>query len=145
VGGDIFVAEFDVDGNALWSRGAGGFRSDVAVADIAVGPDDEIAVTAQFDEVATFGAASDRDAGSGNVLVVKFDSDGTPAFVRRAGNVRGVDVAIDGQGNVLVTGDGSPEGVPPPATQNQPTFVLGYDGSGRLACSRFSRMLPEWR
>jgi hypothetical protein len=134
-GGDIFVAKFDVDdvdGSALWSRAAGGFRSGAAVAGIAVGPNDEIAVTAQFDEAATFGAPSDRDAGTGNVLVVKLDSDGTPAFVRRAGRVRGVDVAIDGQGNVIVTGDGSPEGVPDAATENQPVFVLEYDPSGRV-------------
>jgi hypothetical protein len=29
------------------------------------------------------------------------------------------------------TGDGTPAGIPEPATQNQPSFVLAYDPSGR--------------
>jgi len=131
-GGDMFVAKFDADGELLWNRGAGGWRGGTVEGGIAVGPDDEIAVAASFGEAATFGALPDRDVGSGNVLVARLEADGTPSFIGRAGTVGAAAVAIDGEGRIVVVGQGVPEGVPTPSTDRPSGFVLEYDSNGRV-------------
>jgi hypothetical protein len=130
--GDVFVAKFDAAGNPLWSRAAGGWRGGAVEAGIAVGPDDEIAVTAPFSEAATFGA-SGRELGSGTVLFARLDADGEPSFIRRDGGVSGAALAIDGEGHVVVHGSGIPQGVPEPPLADYANFVVAYDANGELS------------
>jgi Fibronectin type III domain len=104
---DLFLAKYSPDGTHLWSRS---FQSDRKgeVAAVAVDGAGNVALTGFFEGSVSFGGAtlwsiqSSRDA-----FVAKLSAAGTHLWSRSFGDVvadQGMGVAVDGSGNVLVTG-----------------------------------------
>jgi len=105
---DIFVAKFSgVDGAHLWSRQFGGPNQDTGNG-VAVDGSGNVLVTGEFMGPVNFGGGPLTSAGSFDIFVAKFSGvDGTHLWSKRFGDTGddgGRPIAVDGSGNVLVTG-----------------------------------------
>ncbi|MGH7967019.1 MAG: SBBP repeat-containing protein, partial [Candidatus Binatia bacterium] len=104
--GDIFVAKYNSSGTLVWVRQAGGTGLDNGVG-IAVDSSGNSYVTGFFEGTASFGATMLTSAGLEDIVVAKYDPNGTLVWARRAGGTlsdesRGI--AVDSSGNSYVTG-----------------------------------------
>ena len=112
-GSDIFVAKFDSNGVHLWSQrfGAPGGNGDFGFG-VAVDPSGNVVVTGLFENTVDFGGGPLVSAGGSDIFLAKFDAAGNHLWSQRFGGTESLyfptdkpfDVAIDGAGNVLVTG-----------------------------------------
>jgi hypothetical protein len=65
-------------------------------------------VAGYFDDTATFGGTNLTSRGGSDIFVAKYDSAGTLAWVKQEGganNDYGDGIAVNGTGNIYVTGD----------------------------------------
>jgi hypothetical protein len=100
-GSDAFVTRFDVDGNRVWTRQFGTAEKD-DVTGVAVDASDDIYLAGS-----TEGALDGEGAGNSDLLVAKFDGDGTMLWTRQhgsPGNDVGQAIVVDGDGDVVVAG-----------------------------------------
>lgn len=139
---DIYVAKFDGDGNHLWSRGFGDGSPQYANS-LAVGGDGSIVVTGSFDGVLDFGGASLSSAGRYDIYLGKLSADGGHVWSQRFGDERNgqeaKDVAIDGDGNIGITGyfRGTMDlGGGPLMSESGDIFVAEFDGAGQHLWSK---------
>ncbi len=105
-GADIFVAKYDVNGAHLMSRRIGGVDYEEAMG-IAVDGAGNILIIGAFEGTTDLGGGPLTSAGSSDILVAKYDSNGTHLWSHRFGHTGyddGLGIAADGAGNVLVTG-----------------------------------------
>jgi hypothetical protein len=105
-GFDAFVAKYDAEGTFQWARGVGGTGGDFGYS-VAVDGSGNVVLVGTFTGSAVFGVTTLTSAGGSDIFVVKYDAGGAVQWVRAAGGTssdlaRGV--AIDGFGNVIVTG-----------------------------------------
>jgi len=105
--GDIFLAKYNAGGDYIWSQsfGGGGLERSRAMAIDAWG---NVVVTGFFQQTVDFGGGPLTSAGSGDIFVVKYDSNGNHVWSQRfggSGSDTGISIAIDGVGNILVTGE----------------------------------------
>ena len=109
---DGFVAKLSANGAWLWAARAGGTNGDWS-SGVAVDGSGNVVITGQFNSTtATFGATTLTNAGSNSsdAFVAKLNAAGTWLWASRAGaggtgSDAGSSVAMDGSGNVYVTGD----------------------------------------
>ncbi len=108
---DIFIAKYDANGNLLWAKSAGGEFVDWG-SDVAIDPSGNVYVVGAFD-----GYIPSRPIPAVYVVytdfyLVKYNSNGNVLLSIIAGEKEGWDsgegIAIDGSGNVYVTGYFSP-------------------------------------
>jgi hypothetical protein len=108
VAGDVFVAKYGAGGAHQWSRGLGGTGSDDGFGIAMDGPGN-VVVTGYFNGTVDFGDGPRTSAGENDIFVAKYSAvGGIHEWSQRFGNTdydTGYDVAVDGSGNVLVTGD----------------------------------------
>ena len=104
---DIFVAKYSPDGKVVWVKRAGGTGNDVGNG-IAIDDNGNIYVTGYFDSTADFGNFIMTTAGSQDIFIVKYLTDGTVAWVNRAGGVDaddgGTSITVDLSENIYLTG-----------------------------------------
>jgi lambda repressor-like predicted transcriptional regulator len=105
---DIFVAKFSgADGSHIWSKRYGSTGTDGG-AWVAVDGSGNILLTAAFQGTVDFGGGGLTSAGDDDIVVAKFSgADGSHIWSKRYGDTGtddGFGVAVDGSGNVLVTG-----------------------------------------
>ena len=135
---DIFITKQDSNGQLLWARRAGGPGYDAAKG-IAVDAQGNCYVTGGYEGVASFGGGTSLTNSSptsyADVFLAKFDAAGNLVWARSAGVLQAVDegtgVAVDGAGNVLVTGRSVLDtfaGAPVPNVGR--IFVAKYTGAG---------------
>lgn len=139
---DVFVAKYDPQGALLWVRQAGGPGEDVGV-DITLDSSANIYITGFFQEVIDFQGMRLRGVGGQDVFVAKYNSEGRPLWVRRAGGPsqdNGIGIATDENGRVFVTGwfQGKADfaGVELHAAGGPDIFLAMYDAEGRLLWAR---------
>jgi FlgD Ig-like domain len=102
-GSDMFLAEFDADGNHLWSKVFATAQGRSVTTD---GSGDVI-VTGFLGGTADFGGGPLTSAGSLDIAVAKFDVNGNHIWSRNFGDAdqqQGQAVAVDGSGDVVLTG-----------------------------------------
>ena len=92
----------------LWAQSAGGTNHDHGYA-VAVDNNGNTYVTGWFDGTVTFGSTTISSAGSGDrdIFVAKLDPEGNWLWAKGAGGTDedfGMDIAVDNNGNVYVTG-----------------------------------------
>lgn len=133
-----------------WAKQAGGADSDGG-ADIAVDSSGNSYVTGSFNGTATFGPGEANETtlatfGTREMFVAKYDSSGLLVWAKQAGNKDGVisghGIAVDGNGNSVVTGSFSGRAVFASGEANQvaldstefatDAFVAKYDSSGQF-------------
>jgi hypothetical protein len=103
---DVFVAKYDPSGAHEWSCRFGGTGYEEGYG-IAVDGLESAVVTGYFEGGVDFGGGSLVSAGLEDIFVAKYDSSGTHHWSRRFGSTGsdyGEAVAVDGSGNVVVTG-----------------------------------------
>ncbi|HKW13024.1 MAG TPA: SBBP repeat-containing protein, partial [Candidatus Krumholzibacteria bacterium] len=105
-GYDMFLAKYDPNGVHVWSRRFGGSGGDQG-SGVAVDGSGNVVVTGAFEGTANFGGANLVSAGSGDIFLAKYTANGVHQWSERFGGVGsdgGNAVAVDGSGNVVVTG-----------------------------------------
>ncbi len=103
---DIFLAKYDAAGAHLWSQRFGDTDFDSGAA-IAVDEAGNVLVTGSFEGTVDFGGGALTSAGSREIFLAKYDAAGAHLFSQRFGDTdfdSGAAIAVDGAGNVLVTG-----------------------------------------
>jgi hypothetical protein len=104
--GDIFVAMLHPDGSYHWSKSFGDAANQTAYG-VATNATGDVVVTGTFQGTVNFGGADLVSAGGGDLFVAKFDAAGNHKASARFGDASdqlGYAVAMDAQGNVVVTG-----------------------------------------
>jgi hypothetical protein len=144
-GAGLGTTKLDAALHAMWQVDLSGA--------VAAGPGGATFVTGALVGSATFGGTTLASAGGEDVLVAKLTSDGAYEWARSYGDAGAVQhgqaIAVDGSGNVLVSGvaggsvdfGGGPITVPPgtcPAETwcEQAAFVVKLDGAGGFVWSR---------
>jgi len=104
---DIFVAKYNASGVYQWSQRFGSTSSD-AVNAVAVDGSGNVVATGYFAGTVNFGGGPLVGAGvSYDIFVAKYNASGAHLWSQRFGstsNDHGYGVAVDGSGNVVVTG-----------------------------------------
>jgi hypothetical protein len=139
---DVFVARYDGAGVHLWSRRFGGELMDLSEA-VAIDGGGNIVVTGSFQDSSDFGGGPLGSAGYHDIFLAKYDAGGTHLWSARFGdtvNDYGRDVAVDGAGNVLVTGEFRGivnfGGVPLSSAGNEDIFLAKLNAGGGHVWSR---------
>jgi hypothetical protein len=109
---DIFISKLDSDGNFVWAQSMGGLGGDVAYS-VAVDGNDDIYVSGEFLQTASFGDFTLGPAFLRDAFVCKISSDGAILWAKQLVGVRqdngGHDsawsMALGDDGNVYVAGD----------------------------------------
>ncbi len=150
--GDVFLSTFDPSGAIKWARTWGGSNGDYGVG-VAVDGSGNVYVTGYFRGTVDFDPGSGVDSHASNgyedVFLSKFDSSGAFNWARTWGGSsayydQGLGVAVDGSGNVYVTGwfgsvvDFDPGSGVDNHTSNegQDVFLSKFDSSGDFKWAR---------
>lgn len=106
-GDDIFVAKYDVNGNNMWAKSAGGIGGDWS-RDVTIDKYGNIYLTGHFTGQVVFEADTINAQGSTDIFVAKYDSIGNQIWVNNLGNANSNNYANslsnDSIGNVYITG-----------------------------------------
>ena len=143
----LYVAKLDASGDHVWSKPVGdsGIATGIPANTITVaaGSTEEVVFTGSFDETADFGGASLVSAGGQDLFAAKLDATGRHVFSRREGdgsNQTGLAVAVDGAGNMLLTGrfDGAVDfgGGPLASVGSLDIFLVKLNTNGGLLWSK---------
>ena len=101
---DVFLARYGANGAHLWSKTFGGSSADQGLA-VAVDAGGNATITGEFAGSVSFGGATLSSAGSTDIFVATFSSDGIPLQSWREGGTsadQGRAIGIDGLGNIDV-------------------------------------------
>lgn len=149
---DAFLAKYDLDGNFIWARRAGGSSGgisySIAVSGNGVYMTGKFSGTINFNTPSASGSNEITSAGSNDIYLAKFDTDGNFQWARRAGG-SGVDecygIAVSNS-SVYITGyfQGTANfNTPSTSGSNEITsfgtldiFVARYDSDGNFLWAR---------
>lgn len=137
---DIFAAKLNKDGVWQWAKGYGSTSADYGY-DIAVDSNGNSYVTGQFYSKVAFGTSSLQSKGSSDPFLLKLDKDGKEVWAKSDGSTsfeQGEGVAVDGSGNVYITGRYYTSMTWGGATTikskgSSDAFVAKFDGTGKLS------------
>ena len=141
--GDMFVAKYSATGQHLWSKRFGGTGDDY-VHGIAVDGSGDVFLTGQFTNTIDFGGPALTSAGYEDIFLAKISgASGGYLWSKRFGSATRTDagygVAVDGSGNVAITGFfayGVDFGGGTLIAQDSDIFVAKYDPAGTYISSR---------
>jgi hypothetical protein len=141
---DIFVAKYDVSGNLLWAKSAGGSEYEKGIA-VAYDNSGNVYVCGLYTGTVIFGGTTtihNTNNGTADLFVAKYDADGNFLWVRHAGSPgrdEAKGIKCDAAGNVYITGmysEGCVFESQTLTTHNPPNwfdiFLAKYDPSGNL-------------
>lgn len=104
---DAFVAKYNANGTLQWIRSWGGSGYDEARG-VAIDPEGNVLVTGDYYGTISIGAHTVKSTGDADVFIARFSTNGEAQWLQSAGSTggeRGHDLAVDGAGNVYVTGE----------------------------------------
>ena len=126
-GADAFIVACDSGGTVQWTRQIGTTAGDIALG-IALDGSGNIYIAG-----ATTGDLGGPNQGDIDAFVVKYDSAGTEQWIRQIGTTgwdSASDVAVDGSGNVFITGPTEGDLGGPHQGGRRDAFVVKYDSGG---------------
>jgi hypothetical protein len=106
-GQDVFVAKYDPTGKALWNK-AFGDASDQVAWGVGATPAGNVIIIGSLQGMANFGGGALVSSGGQDVFLANIDKDGHHIWSDHFGDPadqHGQSVAVDGAGNVVITGD----------------------------------------
>ena len=105
-GNDVFLAKYDLNGNLLWAKRAGGGGDDKALG-ISYDNAGNIYICGYFNGSATFSGTTITGYGGNDIFIAKYDANGNFLWAKKAGS-SGRDEALgikcDAAGNAYVCG-----------------------------------------
>lgn len=104
---DVLVAKFDISGNAIWAKSAGGSLHDWGQSVICDETGNVIITGNYYSTSITFGSTTLANAGTVDLFIVKYDNAGNVLWAKKYGGAAGdygYGVSTDLNNNVLVTG-----------------------------------------
>ncbi|WP_156040407.1 hypothetical protein [Chondromyces apiculatus] len=134
--GEVLVAKFTPSGGHVWSRGfpGGGAQTGLQIEFDGAG---NVIVAGNMEGAVDFGGGLLTSSGGSDIFIVKLNSAGNHVWSRRFGDAESQFVsglAVDGEGNVVVTGllQGTMDfgGAPMTATGTPDLYIAMLDGSG---------------
>ena len=143
-GYDIFLAKYDASGNYLWAKSMGGSVADVGTS-LTLDGSGNVFVTGYFGGTADFdpsaSTANLTNAGIQDIFIAKYNSSGDYVWAKGIGGTgtdQGTSLALDGSGNVVVTGifygtadfDPSASAANLTSAGDYDIFLAKYDASG---------------
>jgi len=147
-GQDIFLAKYNIGGQLLWVRSAGGMDNDIANA-VATDAQGNVFIGGSFKDVALFDTVTLTSAGRKDAFFAKYGSDGALKWAKRAGGIyddqigSGIGsggIATDPLGNILMTGMFSDYGGSPAifGTALFDTTVLTSHGNADVFVAKYN-------
>ena len=137
-GSDIFIAKYDVNGNLVWARQAGGTADECSFG-IATDVYGNSIITGRFKGTASFGETVLTSRGGSDIFIARYDVNGNPVWARQAGGVYddlGQGISADRSGNILVTGEFHSRAnfgqTSVKSTGGSDIFLAKYDMNGNL-------------
>ncbi len=137
-GSDIFIAKYDVNGNLVWARQAGGTGDECSFG-IATDVYGNSIITGRFKGTASFGETVLTSRGGSDIFIARYDVNGNPVWARQAGGVYddlGQGISADRSGNILVTGEFHSRAnfgqTSVKSTGGSDIFLAKYDMNGNL-------------
>lgn len=104
---DIFIAKYDVSGNTIWAKRAGGSKEDFGFS-IATDFERSCYITGSFNGLADFGNTTiEAPSVSSEIYIAKIDSLGQWEWIQQAGGLTGdaaYAIAVDNDRNAYITG-----------------------------------------
>jgi hypothetical protein len=103
---DIFIAKYDLNGNLIWVRKAGGGGNDRALS-ASADAQGNVYICGHFSGTANFGGNWITGYGDKDIYVAKYNANGDFQWVNKAGSAlrdEALAVKADASGNVYVTG-----------------------------------------
>jgi hypothetical protein len=140
---DGFIAKIDRNGKAVWAKKLGAAGEDHVLALTVDGTSGDIFVAGAFSGTVDFGGTSLTSAGSTDVFVARYTTNGALVWAKRAGGPEADlarSIAIDGKGNVLIagtfrgTGDFGSASLTSAGADDP--FVAKFDATGAAAWAR---------
>jgi len=108
MGTDFYIAKYDVTGNVLWAKSAGGSSWDYC-SGISSDDSGNIYITGNYmSSVISFGNTTLNNSGSYDVYVAGYDTSGNILWAKSAGgnsDDNGSDISTDNFGNIYIVGD----------------------------------------
>lgn len=149
-GSDVFVAKYDLNGNYLWAQGMGGTNAEIGYS-IKAHPNGYVYTTGYFGGTADFspgttGPPSITSAGNSDIFISVLNAStgsySLQASMGGTGNDMGIDLAIDGSGNIYTTGsfNGSCDFDPGAA----PGFLTSLGSSDPFVCKLTPALTYLW-
>jgi len=139
---DVFVVKYDVTGNVIWAKSAGGSGADIGRS-IAVDAGGNCYVTGEFrNSSITFGSTTLTNNGDRDIFVVKYDASGNLVWAKSNGGPNydlALGIAVDAGGNCYVTGqfqDSITFGTTMLTGSWRDMFLAKYDPAGNVAWAR---------
>ncbi|HRE58569.1 MAG TPA: SBBP repeat-containing protein, partial [Candidatus Kapabacteria bacterium] len=129
--GDTFIAKFNTNGVRLWGTYYGGNQGEFGSA-IAVDGSGNVYVcgnTSSSNAIATAGAHQTTFGGDIDAFIVKFTTNGVRLWGTYYGSFgwdQGIGIAVDGGGNVYITGETSSFNAIATAGAHQTTYGGGF-------------------
>jgi hypothetical protein len=151
-GNDIFLAKYDASGSYIWAKGMGGTdRNGDRGSSISLDDSGNVLLTGYFSGTADFDpsavAANLTSAGGSDIFLAKYDASGNYVWAKSIGGTdadRGLSLALEGSGNVLLTGffNGTTDFDPGAGTANltgaggSDIFISKYDAFGNYVWAK---------
>jgi hypothetical protein len=136
---DVFVAQYDADGEPVWVEGIGADGSEFTRGGgIGLGPDGSVYVQGSFSNTILVGSDVLESLGFTDIFVAKLTADGDELWGRRGGGDGtnfSAALAVDASGNALTTGyvDGTGTFADEPiTTQGRDGYLAVFDSAGDL-------------
>jgi hypothetical protein len=108
---DMFVSKLDADGNFVWAKQMGGSSYEAGIS-LALDHNRNVYITGHFKETADFDPGTSTynltSIGDYDIFVTKLDASGNFLWAKQMGGIgydEGNSIAVDGSGNVYLTGD----------------------------------------
>jgi len=104
---DIFLVKYDINGNALWAKSAGG-TNDEDASSVVVDTAGDIYIIGYFEDTISFDSITLYSSGGKDIFLTKYNNNGNIIWAKSVGgsdNDWGLSLAVDASGSVLVTGD----------------------------------------
>lgn len=101
-----FLIKYDAEGNLLWAKGSGEDGHNIAYS-VITDPSGNIYQTGYFLDSIVLGSATLTSSGTGDMFIVKYDTNGNVLWAKKAGGGKddcGNSVATDTSGNVYIVG-----------------------------------------
>ncbi len=143
---DIFISKTDLAGNSIWVESFGSSNSDRGL-DVAVDASGNVYLCGFYKGTINFGGgiSLNSEGGSQDAFVVKLDQNGESLWAKSGGSSGAGDqangVAVDGDGNVIITGQFSGEASFGDLALNSlsnsiDVFIVKYDENGNEIWAR---------